>query len=499
MASPGAAQISPSDQKDLDKFIKYLAVKAVQVVVQARLGERVTAPSKPDTTGGTSWFNLAVKDNAEVMSETKRALGGQVPSPGLPLVCEISLKTSEGDSLVLELWRLAVVAGGDPSVKVTHTVYNRMSLLLKSLVTVARVTPGYRLSRRQGQDSYVICYRVYLGDSHQGPDLGEGALTAKVGQVTTPTSTIVCCVDYRTNMTIHQHSAASQPILVKSDHFDSVAPARAKRDHRLSSECISDSDTGTGVTSDESAEATRMFATSPLDREGPSPFTRPRADSGGSVSSQERFRVGAFAGAGAGAELPSLEEELAQEPLLQLLPRPRPASTISLQSGEVSNTSAGTDTDTQFLMSSDSGSKVQVGPLTGGGGEKPAKLAKKTSLTELVGAREEGGRPLVRRPSGGSLFGTTEANNDFVMVDLKTPFAAQPSVEGAQPGSSSDPTLGSFFKEVSAAPALSSLTGPAPLQADMWSSQLLSYQESLASYDDLLNQMGSGSEAEQEI
>ena len=41
-----------------------------------------------------------------------------MPSPGLPLVCEISLKTSEGDSLVLELWRLAVVAGGDPSVKV---------------------------------------------------------------------------------------------------------------------------------------------------------------------------------------------------------------------------------------------------------------------------------------------------------------------------------------------------------------------------------------------
>jgi len=147
MASPGTVNISAADQKDLDKFIKYLAVKAVQVVVQARLGERVTAPSKPDTSGGTSWFNLAVKDNVEVMTETKRALGGQVPSPGLPLVCEISLKTAEGDSLVLELWRLAVVAGGDPSVKVTHTVYNRMSLLLKSLVTVARVTPAYRLSR----------------------------------------------------------------------------------------------------------------------------------------------------------------------------------------------------------------------------------------------------------------------------------------------------------------------------------------------------------------
>ena len=54
--------------------------------------------------------------------------------------------------------------GGDPGVKVTHQVYNRMSLLLKSLVTVARVTPAYKLSRRQGPDSYVICYRVMLGD-----------------------------------------------------------------------------------------------------------------------------------------------------------------------------------------------------------------------------------------------------------------------------------------------------------------------------------------------
>ena len=34
-------------------------------------------------------------------------------------------------------------------VKVTLTVYNRMGLLLKSLITVSRVTPAYRLSRRQ--------------------------------------------------------------------------------------------------------------------------------------------------------------------------------------------------------------------------------------------------------------------------------------------------------------------------------------------------------------
>jgi len=205
--------------------------------------------------------------------------------------------------------------------------------------------------------------------------------------------------------------------------------------------------------------------------------------------------VGAFAG-GSAAELPSLEEELAQEPLLQLLPRPRPASTISVQSGEVSNTSMGTDTDTQFLMSSDSGSKVQVGEK-----EKPAKLTKKLSATEKDETSTVAVKTgLVRRPSGSSLFGTNEVTNDFVMVDLKTPFAAATTSADA-PGTVTDPTLGSFFKEVSAAPQLNSLTGPAPLldQADLWSSQLVSYQESLAGYDDLLNQMGSGSEAEQDI
>jgi autophagy-related protein 13 len=51
------------------------------------------------------------------MSETKRAMTGHIPAPGRPLVVEISLKTAEGDSLVLEWWRLAVVAGGDPMVR----------------------------------------------------------------------------------------------------------------------------------------------------------------------------------------------------------------------------------------------------------------------------------------------------------------------------------------------------------------------------------------------
>ena len=89
-----------------------------------------------------------------------------------------------------------------------------------------------------------------------------------------------------------------------------------------------------GVTSDESQDAMRIFATSPLDRDLVYGGHRPRTDSTSSVSSQDKFKCGAFASDKTSENLPSLEEELAGEPLLQLLPRQRPSSAISVTSGE---------------------------------------------------------------------------------------------------------------------------------------------------------------------
>jgi hypothetical protein len=110
-------------------------------------------------------FNLAIRDLPEVLAEAKRALCGEVVTARLPLCVEISLRTVEGDTMMLETWCLGVLPEQcDPSVRVTYTVYNRMGILLKSLVSVTRVTPAYKLSRHQGPDSYVICYRIYMGE-----------------------------------------------------------------------------------------------------------------------------------------------------------------------------------------------------------------------------------------------------------------------------------------------------------------------------------------------
>ncbi|XP_060227782.1 autophagy-related protein 13 isoform X8 [Meriones unguiculatus] len=189
--------LNSQDRKDLDKFIKFFALKTVQVIVQARLGEKICTRSSSSPTG-SDWFNLAIKDIPEVTHEAKKALSGQLPAVGRSMCVEISLKTSEGDSMELEIWCLEMNEKCDKEIKVSYTVYNRLSLLLKSLLAITRVTPAYRLSRKQGHE-YVILYRIYFGEV-QLNGLGEGFQTVRVGTVGTPVGTITLSCAYRINL-----------------------------------------------------------------------------------------------------------------------------------------------------------------------------------------------------------------------------------------------------------------------------------------------------------
>uniref|UniRef100_A0A8C1TVD9 Autophagy-related protein 13 n=1 Tax=Cyprinus carpio TaxID=7962 RepID=A0A8C1TVD9_CYPCA len=213
------SDLSSQDRKDLDKFIKFFALKAVQVIVQARLGEKISTCSSSSPTG-SDWFNLAIKDIPEVTHEAKKALAGQLPGIGRSMCVEISLKTSEGDSMELETWCLEMNEKYDKDIKVSYTVYNRLSLLLKSLLAITRVTPAYKLSRKQGHD-YVILYRIYFGDV-QLTGLGEGFQSVRVGVVGTPIGTITLSCAYRTNLALmsSRQFERTGPIMgIIIDHF----------------------------------------------------------------------------------------------------------------------------------------------------------------------------------------------------------------------------------------------------------------------------------------
>ncbi|XP_037316006.2 autophagy-related protein 13 isoform X3 [Pungitius pungitius] len=265
--------LSPQDKKDLDKFIKFFALKTVQVIVQARLGEKICTRSSSSPTG-SDWFNLAIKDIPEVTHEAKKALAGQLPGIGRSMCVEISLKTSEGDSMELETWCLEMNEKCDKDIKVSYTVYNRLSVLLKSLLAITRVTPAYKLSRKQGHD-YVILYRIYFGEV-QLSGLGEGFQTVRAGVVGTPVGTVTLSCAYRTNLafmsnrslTRYMQFERSAPIMgIIVDHFvdpPGSGPLTANMGHPCNYRALDDEDGGPYAGVQDSQEVcTTSFSTSP--------------------------------------------------------------------------------------------------------------------------------------------------------------------------------------------------------------------------------------------
>jgi len=93
-------------------------------------------------------------------------------------------------------------------------VYNRMTLLLKSLITITRVLPAYKLSRMKGD--YFIEYSVYSGTA-QYNNLGKECRINPLGSVTTPYGSICVEYGYRTKMEI---SFEQCPVVCKEDHFN---------------------------------------------------------------------------------------------------------------------------------------------------------------------------------------------------------------------------------------------------------------------------------------
>ncbi|XP_031546478.1 autophagy-related protein 13 isoform X2 [Vicugna pacos] len=425
--------LNSQDRKDLDKFIKFFALKTVQVIVQARLGEKICTRSSSSPTG-SDWFNLAIKDIPEVTHEAKKALAGQLPAVGRSMCVEISLKTSEGDSMELEIWCLEMNEKCDKEIKVSYAVYNRLSLLLKSLLAITRVTPAYRLSRKQGHE-YVILYRIYFGEV-QLNGLGEGFQTVRVGTVGTPVGTITLSCAYRINLAFMstRHFERTPPIMgIIIDHFvDRPYPSSSPMhpcNYRPTSE-----DTGVTYPSVEDSQevCTTSFSTSPPSqlmvpgKEGGVPLA-PNQPAHGTQADQERVATCTPSDGAHCAATPSSSED----------------------TETVSNSSEGRASphdvlETIFVR--------KVGAFV----NKPINQVTLTSLdipfamfapknVELEDADPMGS--LLSDGSSGGSSGNTQ--DDFVMIDFKPAFSKDDILPM---------DLGTFYREFQNPPQLSSLS-----------------------------------------
>lgn len=96
--------------------------------------------------------------------DTKRVLNGEIITALTKvIIVEISLRTNDGDEMILELWTIKMDPECDHAMTSISTIHYRMGLMLKSTLTISRIAPAYKISRNQGSESYAISYRIYSG------------------------------------------------------------------------------------------------------------------------------------------------------------------------------------------------------------------------------------------------------------------------------------------------------------------------------------------------
>lgn len=463
------SKLSQQDRKDLEKFTKFLIYKSLQIIVQSRLGEKIQAKSKPFSSGA-DWFNLAIKDIAEVHTETKKALAGQTALLSQNVCVEISLKTSEGDSMVLETWYLGLNKEPcDVNARISYTVYNRMGIALKTLFSISRVTPAYKLSRQQGAsaDEYVICYRFYQGDP-QFFMLGDNYQTIKVGSVPTPVGTIYINLAYRTKLLITpQKSCKAIPIEVKDDHFKkdtsprrpttpkpcSLGFRRNSTSEDLFGDCVDGQDLCSTTFDNSPGEAFLHGMTQhglvPPNIQQKTTLKTDKRDNNEAPKKQENVekqlsftsyqKVGAFAQNRNSKEINNTDLE--DVPFLNLLQTEGKSETKMTEPRELQN---------------DMESNDQV---------SENKSDEEKSLEQALSPSE-------------SISSNTSAPEDFVMVELKTPFA------GADPNQD----LGKFYRECQGAPQLAMCSGETNVTEALAeiSSQIQMFESNIEGFDDFV-------------
>ncbi|EGW03930.1 autophagy-related protein 13 isoform X2 [Cricetulus griseus] len=438
--------LNSQDRKDLDKFIKFFALKTVQVIVQARLGEKICTRSSSSPTG-SDWFNLAIKDIPEVTHEAKKALSGQLPAVGRSMCVEISLKTSEGDSMELEIWCLEMNEKCDKEIKVSYTVYNRLSLLLKSLLAITRVTPAYRLSRKQGHE-YVILYRIYFGEV-QLNGLGEGFQTVRVGTVGTPVGTITLSCAYRINlafMSTRQFERTPPIMGIIIDHFvDRPYPSSSPM-HPCNYRTGEDAGVTYPSVEDSQEVCTTSFSTSPPSqlmvpgKEGGVPLA-PNQPAHGTQADQERLVTHAPSDGTHCAATPSSSEDTetvsnssegraSPHDVLETIFVRKVGAFVNKPINQVTLTSL----DIPFAMFAPKNLELEdADPMV-----NPPESPETTS--PLHGSLHSDGS------SGGSSGNT---HDDFVMIDFKPAFSKDDILPM---------DLGTFYREFQNPPQLSSLS-----------------------------------------
>lgn len=232
MTSP---KVSPQERKDIERDIKRLIVKFIQVVLQSRNGIKANYPSKLFG-NSTDWFCLSIPDLPQISAQIKSTFDQQPMDIRRPLCIEISLRTTEDETMVLEYWWL-VNTGKTTQVrpdpvykyyKASSPVLNYIGTLLRSLLIATRSTPAYRLSRNQSASNYCLQHKLVFEEPEFYVD--DEFKKHSVGTVPSPLGDMNLFVAYKTKLLMSPRKMADFTCEIRDDYFNvDVIPMTPKK------------------------------------------------------------------------------------------------------------------------------------------------------------------------------------------------------------------------------------------------------------------------------
>ncbi|CAD5117663.1 DgyrCDS6415 [Dimorphilus gyrociliatus] len=189
--------------------------------MSSRCGSKLSTRAKHNTTNVVNWFNLVMQEMPDLKEETERSFLGVDCLFSKSFCVEMLLTTVEQeDYLSLETFSVSMSnTQSDINNISTFNLFEHLTTLLKNLISLTRTLPSYKLSRQQGPDSFVCCYKLYM-DEPDFSGLGSSFRTEQIGSVSTPLGTVHLKVAYREKMQFSPSSSRRLVDDLKVDHFN---------------------------------------------------------------------------------------------------------------------------------------------------------------------------------------------------------------------------------------------------------------------------------------
>ena len=201
---------SEASHKEIEKYIKFFVLKSLQAIVSSRIGIHNKTRCKPSAKG-QDWFNISLHDceaNRKLQGRIRELFGKRVPTLSSPICLDIILRTVDGSFVILETWQISTDSElKEPKHKNHFLIYNRMGVLLKSVLSISRVLPSFNLARNNEKD-FTLYFRVHseIYSLHQY----ELNNSLSLGFVKTPIGTINIKTMYRNKVwlsgSFHAHT-----------------------------------------------------------------------------------------------------------------------------------------------------------------------------------------------------------------------------------------------------------------------------------------------------